>query len=237
MEQGYSGSSVRRSGRLVEKVSSDEEFIQNKNRQIDLLALSQELAILPHVDRINGQSIFMEFVDGKEGLTLQNAVQVGKALRLFHDQRGYPHPCMTGVEWLIDMANTNLAEMHPDLRIPVEVMDEYPVDALIFSEPQFIEKQDRSIVFVDFEGMGMGSRYHDLGHMYYRLVLEEQPEVYPVFLQGYQSGEVFIDLRRVKKLAGIIAFAYAGFGLTFVGPAEAEKRMRLGLQLYEESSC
>ena len=236
MKQGYSGSTVQQEGKLVEKVSSDRGFIRSKKRQRDLIALSHQIDILPTIERIEKKSIFMEFVDGNEGLTEKNAQRAGSALRLLHDQRGYPHACFTGLAWLIELANENLALFNDTRRISAEMIDNYPNDSLIHSEPgQFIEKKDGAIVFVDFEGIGIGSRYQDLGQIYYGAIKEERPELYTKFIEGYQSDPVQIDLARVKQLAGIISLAYGGFGLTFVGREEFEKRMRLGIRLLDET--
>lgn len=234
MKQGYSGSTVKRKGNLVKKISSDLSFTQAKERQKDLMTLSQKIGVLPRIDHIDSPAIYMEYVDGKEGLTNQNALQAGKALRLLHEQRGYPHPCMTGLNWLIELANDNLAQMNFSQRISSEIENEYPEDALIHSEPlQLIEKKDGSIVFIDFEGIGMGSRYQDLGFIYYAFQ-ENEPDVYNTFIQGYRSDSMQIEPRRVKQLAGIISLAYAGFALAYVGLAEAEKRMNLGIRLLVE---
>jgi hypothetical protein len=236
MQQGYSGSTVQRKGKLVEKVSSDQSFTESQERQRDLIALSQQLPILPRIDHIVSPSIFMEFVNGKEGLTKENAPQAGKALRLLHEQQGYPHPCLTGLDWLIELANENLAQMRLSQRIPFEFMDDYPNDALIHSEPtQLIEKADGMIVFIDFEGIGMGSRYQDLGFIYWSATLGDQPERYTAFIQGYQGDSIQIKLKRVKQLAGIISLAYVGFALAFAGAEQAEKRLQLGLRLWEEA--
>lgn len=78
MQQGYSGSAVQRRGKLVEKVSSDQSFIESQERQQDLIALSQQVPVLPSIEHIASPSIFMEFVDGQEGLTLQNATRAGR---------------------------------------------------------------------------------------------------------------------------------------------------------------
>jgi hypothetical protein len=229
MKQGYSGSTVQRIGNLVEKISSDQNFIHSKERQLDLIVLSQEIAVLPRIDHIDGQTIYMEYVDGGEGLTEQNALRAGKSLRLLHDQPGYHHPCMTGLNWLIQMANENLVRMDHSERISAEIEAEFPCDALIHSEPgQFIEKEDGAIVFIDFEGIGMGSRYQDLGFIYCMTIKDGKPEVYNTFMDGYQTEPVQIDLIRVKVLAGIISLAYARF-------AEFEKRMKLGLRLFGET--
>lgn len=236
MLQGFSGSSVRRTGHLVEKVSSDGEFTHNKYRQQDLLALSRALPILPRIDRIEGPSIFMEYIEGPTGLSLHSAQAAGKALRLFHSQHGYAYPCFTGMLWLVNLANYNLAEANASLRIPPEVINEYPIDALIFGEPQWIEKADGSVVFIDLEEMGMGSRYQDLGQIYNLAMQRDQPELYKTFIEGYQSGADPVEHAAVQKMAGIIAIAYAGFGLIHVGPEEFEKRMKIGLRLLEEIS-
>ncbi len=233
MLQGYSGSTLRRQGELVEKVSSDESFTGSAERQRDLIALSQHIPVIPRIARIAGPSIFMEYVDGQEDLTLRNAPRAGKALRLLHDQRGYPHLCMTGIAWLIELANNNLAEWNLQPRVSTELVREYPADALIHSEPtQLIEKQDGSIVLIDIEGMGMGSRYQDLGFVYWGMTLGGQPEVYEAFIQGYQSLSVEVELRRVKQIANLISIAYVGFALAFAGREEAEKRMQWGLQFF-----
>jgi hypothetical protein len=235
MEQGYSGSTVQRKGNLVEKISSDLSFTDSSERQRDLTALSQKIAVLPRIDHIDSPSIYMEYIDGQGGLTIQNAQRAGNALRLLHGQTGYPHACMTGLNWLIELSNENLAQMDLSQRISYEVISEYPVDALIHSEPQWIEKKNGAIVFIDFEGMGMGSRYQDLGHIYYSAIKDDQPEIYTAFNQGYQSENLQIDPRRVKQLAGIISLAYVGFALAFAGNTEAEKRLQLGLRLLGET--
>lgn len=236
MQQGYSGSAVQQKGKLVEKVSSDQGFIDSQERQRDLIALAQQLPVLPRIDHIASPSIFMEYVEGKEGLTQQNTPRAGKALRLLHEQQGYPHPCLTGLDWLIELANENLAQMNLSQRIPFEITGEYPHDALIHSEPtQLIEKTDGTIVFIDFEGIGMGSRYQDLGFIYWRAILDDQPERYTAFLEGYQGDANRIELKRVKQLAGIISLAYVGFALAFAGAEEAAKRLQLGMRLLEET--
>ena len=223
MQQGFSGSLVQLKGNLVEKISSDDSFTSSKERQSDLITLSHKLDILPKIDHIAGRSIFMEYVEGKEGFTVHNARQVGKGLRLLHEQRKYPHPCMTGLDWLIQMAHKNYG--HKDFS---DFKAEYPIDALIHSEPaQLIEKKDGDIIFIDIEGIGMGSRYQDLASIYYISMMDEKAEVFYLFMEGYQSRPIDIDLARVKKLAGLYSIAYAAF-------AEFERRIEFGLHLLDE---
>ena len=225
MKQGFSGSAVQRKGNLVEKVSSDQTFMDSQVRQNDLVALSLKIAVLPHIDHVDKQAITMEFIEGREGLTEHNAQRAGQALRLLHEQRDYPHPCMNGVDWLVQMANTSLAHLTYGPRIMAEIGAEYPSDALIHSEPvQFIETQDGSIVFIDIEGIGMGTRYQDLGYIYYSTAKEDKLDTYNMFLAGYEPESGLVELVRVKQLAGIISLAYAQF-------ADFQKRMDLGLRL------
>src|SRR5262245_38412068 len=155
MQQGYSGSTVQLKGGLVEKVSSDQTFMQSPARQNDLISMSRKLSLLPRIDHIDRQAIYMEYIDGQEGLTEHNAREAGKALRQLHAQREYRHACETDVNWLIQLANESLAQMDDSQRISADIAGEYPPDALIHSEPvQFIEKPDGSIVFIDIEGIG-----------------------------------------------------------------------------------
>lgn len=227
MNQGYSGSVLRREGDIVVKISSDETFMESAQRQNDLIALSRRLRVLPRIHRIDPPALYMDFIAGHEGFTLANAARAGEALRLLHAQRDYPHPCMTGVGWLIDMALEHRAQTSAGYPIPADMEAEYPSDALILSEPQFIEKPDGAIVFIDFEGMGMGSGYQDLAHVYFRLIDAGLPEVLERFLGGYQHGRDPVDARRVKKLAGVVALAYAQF-------AEPARRVKLGLHLLHD---
>jgi hypothetical protein len=168
-------------------------------------------------------------VEGHEGLTEHNAWRVGRALRCLHDVGDYRHPCMTGIQWLVDLANDTLERMNEQQRVRASVIAEYPTDALIHSEPvQMIEKQDGSIVFIDIEGIGMGSRYHDLGFVYYVAIKQNAPHIYQDVLRGYQPEPGLIERTHVERLAGMIALAYAEF-------AEHEERTTLGLRLLSES--
>jgi Ser/Thr protein kinase RdoA (MazF antagonist) len=98
-----------------------------------------------------------------------------------------------------------------------------------------IEKRDGSIVFIDFEGIGMGSRYQDLGFIYWGAAFRDQPDLYTAFLQGYQEEAICIEEQHVKRLAGLISLAYVGFALAFAREEDAAKRLQLGLRLLEEA--
>ncbi len=229
MRQGFSGSSVWREGDFVLKESSDEEFLHNAARQRDLAALSRRLSILPRIEHIEGGRITMEYIAGREGLTLRNARRAGQALRLLHAEQGYPHECMTGVEWLIALANENLAEWGLGRCIEPALAADFPPDALIHSEPaQVIERKNGEIVFIDFEGIGLGSRYQDLGFVYYLMMKDGREGVYAALEEGYRAGGGEVDGRRVMRLAGVIALAYARF-------AEREKRLGLGFRLLDKA--
>jgi len=164
MKQGYSGSAVRLVGDHVEKVTSDRAFTEDIERQTALIDLSRRTALVPHISQVDDARILMEFVGGNEGLTELNAEQAGASLRLLHDLDGFSHPCLTGVNWLVFLANTNLARANCSTRVASELAQHFQNDALIHSEPtQFIQTNDGRIVFIDIEGIGRGSRYQDLG--------------------------------------------------------------------------
>lgn len=230
MNQGYSGSALRREGNIVVKVSSDAAFVQDRQRQKDLIALSQSLDVLPRIHRIDPPALHMDFIEGHEGFTLHNAHRAGDALRRLHDHHPFPHLCTTGVDWLALMAED--VQVQVDIRswMAGALEEEYPIDALILAEPQFIERPDGSIVFIDFEGMGAGSRYHDLAHIYFRMADNARLDVFAEFLKGYQREQDRVEMRRVVKLAGGVALAYARF-------AEPERRVKLGLRLLEEAGA
>jgi len=170
----------------------------------------------------------MEFIAGQEGLTEHNARRAGKALQQLHGQAGYAHLCMTELDWLKGLASQNLATMEsPNIDLAGFLSDS-PIDALIHSEPQFIERPDGSIVFIDIEGIGRGSRYQDLGHMYMCTLLDGHPELFKRVLEGYQNPLNPVEPIKIIRMAGLIALAYAAF-------ADFDKRMRLGAELIKKS--
>jgi hypothetical protein len=216
-------------GGQVEKLTSDRAFAEDAARQKDLINLSHRLAILPRITRVDGPLILMEFVAGTEGLTPQNAYRVGASLRLLHSQSGFTHSCLTGVDWLTDMANSNFGRAGCSTRVSTELGRHYQNDALIHAEPtQVIESNDGRIVFIDIEGIGCGSRYQDLGFIEYTTRLSESPGVLASFMKGYMSAPIELDAWRIRQMAGLIAIAYACF-------ADVEKRLALGIQLLEEA--
>jgi hypothetical protein len=228
MNQGYSGSALRREGNTVVKISSDADFVQSAPRQRDLMALSAGLPVLPRIHRIDPPAIYMDYVEGREGFAMDNAARAGHALWRLHAQQAYSHVCNTGMDWLLALAGPHLSHFGDRDQAGAALHAEFPLDALIHSEPQFIEKPDGSIVFIDIEGIGMGSRYQDLAHAYFCLVNAGRADVFKPFLEGYQSAGQLVDMSRLKKLAGIIALAYATF-------AEPQQRVTLGLRLLQEA--
>ena len=191
--------------------------------------LSRRLKMLPRIIRIDGDSIVMEFVDGVEGMNARNAFRAGAALRSLHERRGFRHPCATGVGWLIETANANLDRAGASWRFSEASARRFPNDALIHTEPtQLIESDGGEIVFIDTEGIGLGSRYQDLGFVEYMANLAADPEMLESFTSGYKSEPIEIDFRRMRWAAGLIAIAYAGF-------ADTERRLDLGLRLIARS--
>lgn len=228
MLQGYSGSTLRLAGGYVEKVSTCGAFVEDSGRQMALRELSQRTSLLPSIVSVEGATLRMEFIRGSEGLTERNAARVGAALRALHELRGFDYSAITGVDWLISLANDTLARAKIPLRVPAELQESYPHDALIHCEPQFIEAESGEIIFVDLEEMGLGSRYQDLGFVAYVTRLNQTPELFPTFLSGYQSSPLALDPWRIRQMAGLIAIAYASF-------ADAEMRIALGIQLVQEA--
>jgi hypothetical protein len=225
MKQGYSGSHVRRIGNTVTKTTTDLTFLESEQRQQDLIALSQQVACLPRIHKVEQGTLYMDYVAGREGPTRNNARQAGGALRTLHDQVGYPHDCATGLWWLIELANQNLQAAGHATQIDHDIEVMYPADALIHSEPiQFVQRLDGSIVFIDIEGIGMGTRYRDLGFVYYIAALRRSMAFFDRFYEGYGATMPALELPKIRTIAGITALAYAGF-------ADTVSRIALGLRL------
>lgn len=231
MQQGHSGSSLKRYGGLVEKLTTDYSFAKEIDRQQDLISLSRCLKILPRILRAEGSLIVMEFIEGHEGLTRNNAFQVGRSLRLLHEQHTFTHPCSNGVGWLIELANDNLTRSGASIRIPQDWAEHFPNDALIHGEPtQLIESVEGKIVFIDIEGVGFGSRYHDLGFIEYTANLLDDSELLRSFISGYELERIELDEQRMRRMAGLIALAYSGF-------ADTELRLAVGFRLLQQSAA
>jgi hypothetical protein len=229
MKQGHSGSAVTLAGDHVEKVTSDRAFAEDRDRQTALIELSRRTALLPRISQVDGATILMETIGGNEGLTEHNAEQAGTSLRLLHDLNGFSYPCLTGVDWLVLLANTALARANCSTRVAPGLAQHFQNDALIHSEPtQFIEANDGRIVFIDIEGIGRGSRYQDLGFIEYSTLLSGSPGVLVSFMRGYLSPPIALDRWRMRQMAGLIAIAYSRF-------ADTGQRRALGLGLMEEA--
>jgi hypothetical protein len=229
MQQGHSGSLLKRSGGLVEKFTSDHVFSKDIDRQQDLINLSRRLAVLPRIMRIEGSLIVMEFIEGNEGLTRQNAFRAGRSLRLLHEQRTFTHPCLTGVGWLIELANANLIRSGAARRVSPDSAKHFPNDALIHADPvQLIESPRGEIIFIDIEGLGFGSRYQDLGFIEFTAAMQDDAEMLQSFMKGYELEPIELDERLRRRMAGLIALAYSGF-------ADTEKRLAVGLRLLQQT--
>jgi hypothetical protein len=228
MKQGHSGSSVERKGHDVEKRTSYHAFAQDLKRQSALMALALRLPCLPAIHRIEGDLIVMEFVDGTEGLTAHNAHTAGSALKLLHDESDYEYRCETGVDWVLALANKNLEQAGSRWRIAESIADAFLDDALIHSEPtQVIQRHDDSVVFIDIEGIGRGSRYRDLGFVEYVARRNGTVELLDRFLDGYDRARQ-VNRWRMRQMSGITALAYARY-------ADTWRRTELGLQLIREA--
>jgi aminoglycoside phosphotransferase len=97
-------------------------------------------------------------------------------------------------------------------------------DAVIHGEiTQLITTPDGALYIIDWDECGLGSRYQDLGFVYYALLERELGfEPFQAFMDGY--GENKVEFSLVKDTAGLIALAYAGF-------YDFERRLELGRKL------
>lgn len=223
MNQGFSGSQVTRTADVVVKKTSDIGFVLDSSRHSALQRLSQQQPFLPTIYDISGDELKMEYIPGEEGLSLQNARKVGSALKRLHNLKEYPFPVFTGIEWLHELAEQALTAYDREAEwLPPPSVD--PDDlALIHTEPvQIITRADGTVVFIDIEGIGMGSKYQDLGFIYYTAAHTGKSGLFDEVLLGY--GSAGVNLTMVAQMAGLISIAYSTF-------ADSKARIDLGLRL------
>lgn len=226
LTQGFSGSQVTRDSEFLIKHTSDEDFSKSRKRQIALMRLAGRLGILPAIYEIKGSRIKMEFISGPEGITVKNAFQTGLNLRILHAQTAYPFPVSTGTEWLCEKAVRAFPAKAKDITAAgLEPFDNDLV--LIHGEPTQIRiRPNGEVVFIDIEGIGMGSKYHDLGFVYYIASLDGEPDIFSNLIEGY--GKDGVNISKVMRFAGIISLAYSTF-------ADSERRIELGCALLQKS--
>jgi aminoglycoside phosphotransferase len=178
---------------------------------------------MPHTQLLEDGTLEMNYIPGQEGTQGIDFSRFGQIVRQLHELDILAPPKDTGIHWLFDMARANLSDNTLD-PILSQLVARLPDDAVVHGEiAQVIATPDGNLFIIDWDECGLGSKYHDLGFVYYTLALDGRvDECYAPFLDGY--GAAGLDSALIPQVAGLIATAYAGFG-------DRERRLHIGRDL------
>ena len=226
---GHSGSDLHLQDGWVRKRSaylercSDDDYV---SRAAFLLQLQPNYPHMPRIKFLDDREMAIEFIPGREGLDGLDLPKFGQAVRILHNLQITGPLKDTGIDWLLEFATENLNQVGGKLnQQKLKLFQDFPKDTVVHGEiTQVITRLDGEIYILDWEECGMGSRYQDLGFVYYQCLIQGLGEQsFQAFMSGY-GDEPRIDL--VKMTAGLIALAYARF-------FDFEKRLTLGCKLLE----
>jgi hypothetical protein len=227
---GYSGSSVQRIDGIVRKQSTYLRRCPDYAERREFLnALSAAFPSIPNLRLFDEGLMEMDFIEGREGIEEIDFQQYGGLVRELHTIE-IPAPAKdTGLDWLVDLAVANLGQS--EWQAGIELVRPFrglPADAIVHGEiTQVITDATGRLYLIDWDECGWGSKYQDLGFVYYQLKLANRvDECFAAFIDGY--GQAGLELSLIPKVAGLIALAYAGF-------YDFERRIRIGQTLLSSS--
>jgi len=221
---GYSGSNLELEDGIVRKVSSYlRDCPDYPARQRFFQALNAAFPYMPHTQPLDGGILEMTYIPGQEGIQGIDFHTFGRIVRQLHELDIPAPPKDTGIYWLLELAQANLAD---DTLFPAlsRLVAKLPDDSIVHGEiTQVITDPDGNLFIIDWDECGLGSKYQDLGFVYYALTLDNRvDECFPPFLDGYGTAD--LDTSLIPQTAGLIAPAYAGF-------SDREHRLRIGRSL------
>jgi hypothetical protein len=222
---GYSGSNLQLQNGVVRKRSS---YLRGRPdypaRQRFFQVLSAAFPHMPDTRLLDDGILEMAYIPGQEGTQGIDFRRFGQIVRQLHELDIPAPPKDTGIHWLSDLARSNLAD---DTLSPIlsQLVARLPDDAVVHGEiTQVIADPKGNLYIIDWDECGLGSKYHDLGFVYYTLTLDGRvDECFAPFLDGY--GASGLDTSLIPQVAGLIALAYAGF-------ADREHRLHIGHSLW-----
>jgi len=223
MIQGHSGSYVHRDGEFLIKENPWSPVAVTAERIDALITASRTLDCLPDIHEATPTMLRMQFIPGAEGLNADSAVALGRALRSLHGFASFDQPICNGFPWLLVKANQALAKVGRPALDP-GMASLFPEDAVVHGEPtQIIRMRDGSIRFFDFDGMGRGSKFQDLGFLQYWCDLYAGTDLWPVVIEAYDEA---VPEEPIRMASGLVALAYSIFH-------DFQYRLEYGLQQLE----
>lgn len=221
MIQGHSGSVVRREGDVLVKENPWSPGSVGIGRVNALMAASKALDCLPQIYQVTPAKLRMEFIEGAEGLTAESAPALGKALRSLHEFTSFDLPICNGIPWLFGKANQTLGKIGRSA-LDGRAANLFGDDAVVHGEPtQVILTAEGSVRFIDFDGMGRGSKFHDLGFIRYSCDLYAGCDLWSVVLRAYNQPS--LPEEPIRIASGLVALAYSVFH-------DFQRRVDYGLQ-------
>jgi hypothetical protein len=190
-----------------------------------LLSLNVNFSHMPRLNFLDDRTMEIEYIHGKEGLEGVDYRKFGEIVNKLHNLKIIGPRKDTGLYWLVSLAEESMKRVGMDLE--KRLLERFRIisdDAVIHGEiTQLITTPDGALYIIDWDECGLGSRYQDLGFVYYALLERELGfEPFQAFMDGY--GENKVEFSLVKDTAGLIALAYAGF-------YDFERRLELGRKL------
>jgi len=225
---GHSGSKLDLRGGWVWKHSSYLARCSEKDYRLRVTFLLSLNDLFPHMPRLNfldHREMAIKFIAGWEGIEGLDFSRFGRVVRKLHSLEITGPPKDTGIDWLLTLADENLSRVGGKLDEPtLKLFDAFAEETVVHGEiTQVITRPDGSLYILDWDECGMGSRYQDLGFVYYQLLdYGLGLDLFQDFMDGYADESV--DGSLVQATAGLIALAYARF-------YDFERRIALGRRL------
>jgi|CXWL01.1.fsa_nt_gi RIO-like serine/threonine protein kinase len=213
--EGHSGSKLEKRGRFIEKRSTYLANCENpENRGRFLIELSKKFSHMPKIIEVRGDLIVYEYVDGEPGFERANLRSFGKIVCELHELKMEIVPEIdTGVHWLHELADNNLRAEGIVLGLNT-IVAELSADKKVIVHCEITDvvvNKAGKITIVDWDEAGLGTKYQDLGMIYFHCFEKRDGEKdWDEFLEGYDDAS--LNRERVLSAAGLIAIAYSRWG-------------------------
>lgn len=224
---GHSGATLKKVGKTVEKRSP---YLANckdlKRRGQFLIDLSKKFSHMPKILEVKDGVMTYEFVEGEPGFEKADMDQLGKIVRELHTLKLKNTPQKeTGLAWLYQLAKENLSRegLSVDLDSVLSSLKSTEKSIVHGEIADLLVDAKGNITILDWDEAGLGSKYHDIGMVYFKCFEQRNGEKdFQTFFTAYDNAA--LDMNTIAKAGGLIALAYAGFG-------NRDFRMKFGMDV------
>lgn len=226
MLEGHSGSKLKKQGSIIEKQSSYlANAVDAEERGRFLIELSEKFPSAPKIIAVNADVIRYEYVTGEPGFEKADLTEFGKIVRSLHELQIEAPEKETGLQWLKDLAATNLQSANAKLDLSVILSGlEDDKQTIVHGEiTDVLVDETGKITILDWDEAGRGSKYQDIGYIYFKCQEQRNgDEDFGKFLASYDDPT--LEHTKILQAAGLIAVAYSRW-------ANKDFRLELGLKL------